>query len=105
MRLIGIPLLEECKRKHADVRGRLDTWREDVESSSWKTPIDLRERYSGVELVTGHCVKFKIKGGNYRLIALVNYKRQLVRVLWVGTHAEYDRVEAEDICEEVGRGH
>ena len=104
MQLIGIPLLEECKRKHADVRGRLDTWREDMRASSWRTPVQLRNEYVGVELV-GPCAKFKIKGGSYRLIARVNYQQQLMEVLWVGTHSEYDKIDAEEICEEAGGGY
>lgn len=105
MQVIGRKRLNECMREHADTRGPLDTWVRDIEAASWQTPVEVRNRYASVSIVTGHCLVFDIKGGHYRLITLVNYMRQVILVLWAGTHSEYDRVSAEELCEEADDVH
>jgi mRNA interferase HigB len=39
-------------------------------------------------------VRFEVAGGNYRLIAAFDFRRKIAFVKFIGTHAEYDRIDA-----------
>ncbi|HMN13437.1 MAG TPA: type II toxin-antitoxin system HigB family toxin [Bellilinea sp.] len=91
MRLVGLPLIEEFKKKHADVRGALDAWRIEVERVTWLTTQDVKTRYPSADFLSENRVIFNIKGNSYRLVVQVRYQNGLVLVEWVGTHAEYDK--------------
>ncbi len=89
MRILGLPLLEEFKKKHAGARGQLDAWQTDVEHEHWQTSHDIRQRYRSADFLADNRVN--IKGNAYRLVVKVRYQNGLVSVEWVGTHAEYDK--------------
>lgn len=91
MRILGLLLLEEFKRKHADSRGQLDAWQTDVEREHWQTSQDIKRRYRSADFLADNRVIFNIKGNTYRLVIKVRYQNELVVVEWVGTHAEYDK--------------
>jgi mRNA interferase HigB len=100
MRIVGVSILDECKRKHADVRGSLRAWQKDVERASWKTSLDIKESYAKVDIIGGKCVKFNIKGNKYRLVVKINYQMSVVRILFADTHGEYDKIDVIRLCEE-----
>ena len=91
MQILGLPLLEEFKQKHADSRGQLDAWQKEVERQRWQTSQDIKRRYRSADFLAGNRVIFNIKGNAYRLVVKVRYQNGLVVVEWVGTHAEYDK--------------
>lgn len=91
MRILGLPLLEAFKQKHADTRGQLDAWQSEVEQETWLTPQDIKRRYQSADFLSGNRVIFNIKGNSYRLVVKVRYQNGLVVVEWVGTHAEYSK--------------
>lgn len=91
MRVLGLPLLEEFKKSHADVRGQLDAWRADVEVQTWLVPQDIKQRYQTADFLAGNKVIFNIKGNSYRLVVQVRYQNGIVLIEWVGTHAEYSK--------------
>lgn len=93
MRILGLPLLEEFKQKHADSRGQLDAWRVGVERELWQTPHDIKRQYRCADFLADNRVIFNIKGNTYRLVVKVRYLNGLVVVEWVGTHAEYDKMK------------
>ncbi|OFZ69470.1 MAG: addiction module toxin RelE [Betaproteobacteria bacterium RBG_16_58_11] len=91
MRILGLPLIEAFKKKHADVRGALDAWRKEVERETWHTTQDIKKRYPSADFLAENRVIFNIKGNSYRLVVKVRYQGGMVLVEWVGTHAEYDK--------------
>lgn len=91
MRIVGLPVLEAFKAKHADARGLLDAWQLEVERAEWRSPQDIKRRYRSADFLQGNRVIFNVKGNSYRLVVLVRYQSGLVVVEWVGTHAEYDK--------------
>ena len=91
MRILGLPLLEEFKKKHADSRGQLDAWQVDVERVNWQTSQEIKRRYRSADYLPDNRVIFNIKGNTYRLVVKVRYQNGLVVVEWVGTHAEYSK--------------
>ena len=91
MTLVGRDLLDAFVRKHADLIRPLRAWVLEVETVTWKTPQDIKNRYRSVDFRPGNRVIFDLKGNHYRLVAIVRYQAGIVLVEWIGTHAEYDK--------------
>jgi len=91
MRILNLPLLEQYKQDHADVRGQLDAWRDEVGRDTWQTPQDIKRRYKSADFLSDNRVIFNIKGNSYRLAVQVQYRHGLVVIEWIGTHAEYSK--------------
>jgi len=91
--VVGRGLLEAFKKSHADARGALDSWLAEAEATEWQGPEDVKARYRSASLIAGGRVVFNIKGNSYRLDTKIAYKTQVVTILRMGTHAEYDKWE------------
>lgn len=91
MRILGLPILEQFKIKHADSRGQLEAWQNDVARENWQTSQDIKRRYRSADFLADNRVIFNIKGNAYRLVVQVRYQHGLVMIEWVGTHAEYNK--------------
>ena len=98
MKLVGVEIIEEAQRRHADVVKRLSAWRAEVASKTtvWKSFQDIRVRYPKTDKVGDRYV-FDIGGNRFRLIAKVNFAAGVVAVRWFGTHAEYDKINVEEV--------
>ena len=97
MRLIGRPKLEEFWKRHADSKQQLLAWLNDAEDSEWKSGHELAETYSNVRIIPPNRALFNIKGNRYRLVVMINYSIKSVSIRFVGTHAQYDRIDVETI--------
>ena len=90
MRVIRRSALEQFWGRHPDAKTSLESWFTVVRAAHWQTPADMRRTYPHADLV-GRRTVFNIAGNKYRLIARVNYQAQIVFVLYLLTHTEYDR--------------
>lgn len=90
MRLVGQEKLTEFMKAHADARRPTEAWKTEVEAASWRAQQDVTDRYATASFLRDRVGVFNIKGNKYRLAAQISFKRGIVRVLRVGTHAEYD---------------
>jgi mRNA interferase HigB len=81
----------------ADAREPLEAWCREAKSAEWKTPAEIKEKYRSASILKGGRVVFNIKGNDYRLVAHIHYHAGAVYVRFVGTHEEYDRINAEEI--------
>jgi len=90
MRIIKRVALVEFWRRHGDAQASLEAWYGVVRGAKWKTPAEMKRVYPSADLV-GRRTVFNIAGNKYRLIARVNYESQRVFVLYLLTHAEYDK--------------
>jgi mRNA interferase HigB len=90
MRVIKRGALDKFWQEHPDAKASLESWYAVLHKAIWKTPAGLKQVYPGADLV-GRRTVFNIAGNKYRLIARVNYQTQRVFVLYILTHAEYDR--------------
>ena len=98
MKLIGRRHIDTEIRKHPDLTGPLQAWTAEVENASWETPLDIASRYPTASILHGgQRVVFRIKGNRYRLIAIVEFAGGIVRVRWIGSHAEYDCIDANTV--------
>jgi mRNA interferase HigB len=91
MRIVGRGVLEDFKQRHADVRSHVNAWIYEVEEAEWQSPHDIKAQYDTASLLAENRVVFNLKGNSYRLDAKVSYPTQVVLVVRIGTHAEYDK--------------
>lgn len=91
MQIIQETLLDDFKRKHADARTPLKVWKAAVELAEWSGPQDIKDTFRSADFLSGNRVIFNIKGNRYRLVIEARYRKGLVIIEWVGTHAEYSK--------------
>lgn len=96
-RIIAKKTLREFWEKHADSEQYLKTWHETVKNSNWNSPNDVKDTYIKASVLKDSRVVFNIKGNSYRLIVKFNYDRQWAFIRFIGTHAEYDKINADTI--------
>lgn len=97
MRLITKTKLIEFWTRYTDSKEQLQAWAKEVKHAEWKKPSDVKARYSTADILPGDRVVFNIKGKKYRLIVKIQYNIQIVYIRFVGTHKEYDKIDAEKI--------
>lgn len=83
--------------RYEDAEDALKAWLADAEKAQWKLPNDITANYANASILGNSRVCFNIKGNRYRLIVKVLYQSQIVYVKFIGTHSEYDKVDAEEI--------
>jgi mRNA interferase HigB len=79
------------------VKSALDSWFHEVQGSDWHTPADVTASYANASIVGSDRVVFNIKGNAYRLVVAVDYQRQIVFIKWLGTHAQYDKINVRKV--------
>jgi mRNA interferase HigB len=97
MRIISRRTLREFYEKHPDATIPLQTWFHDVQRAAWKSPAEIIAVYKNASILANNRVVFNIKGNRYRLVVVVVYQHGVVYIRFVGTHAEYDRIDAARI--------
>lgn len=97
MRVIALSKLREFWRKHPQAQVSLMAWHALASRADWRGPDDIKRAYRNASFLAGNRVVFNIKGNDYRLIVAVHYNRRMMFVRFVGTHAEYNRINAETI--------
>lgn len=97
MRVIARKTLRDFYEQHADSKTPLEAWFHEAEAADWKIPQDIKNRYPSADILPGNRVVFNIKGNTYRLIVKIHYNTGIVFIRFVGTHAEYDKIDAATI--------
>jgi len=83
--------------KHADSEQYLKTWYDTAMRSDWRKPNDIKNTYANASILKNNRIVFNIKGNSYRLVAKFNFEKQWIFIRFIGTHAEYDRIDANEI--------
>lgn len=97
MRVIAVSRLREFWDAHPGARKPLADWLKEAEGAQWRSPQDIKDRYASASFLAGRRVVFNIKGNDYRLVVAVAYLHQALYVKFVGTHAEYDAIDAATV--------
>jgi mRNA interferase HigB len=97
MRVIKRSTLREFWETYRDTEGELKAWFAEAERSQWKRAQDILDRFSYVDILPGNRAVFNIKGNHYRLVVKIHYNTGVVYIRFIGTHGEYDRINAETI--------
>jgi len=99
MRIIAFSRLRDFWRQsgRGDAEQALRAWYAEAKKADWRTPSEVNATYGNASFVAGNRVIFNIRGNKYRLVVAVRYEFRLIYVRFVGTHAEYDKVDAETV--------
>ena len=97
MRVIATKTLREFWERHADAEQSLKAWNKEASEDRWHEPNAVRVRYPSADILPGNRIVFNIKGNRYRLIVKIHYNTGIVFIRFVGTHAEYDKIDAETV--------
>ena len=97
MRVIALSTLREFWRQHAPAETPLRSWFAEASRAAWRVPADIKAAHRNASFIAGDRVVFNVKGNDYRLIVAVRYRQQIMYVRFVGTHREYDEVDAAKV--------
>lgn len=84
---------------HPDAEGPLRAWYAEANAAEWTKPQDLKDRFPSADFI-GDRVVFNIKGNTYRLIVAVYFPGRIMFIKFIGTHAEYDEIDAVTVSHE-----
>jgi mRNA interferase HigB len=97
MRVISRKTLRDFWERHSDAGQPLRAWFAETTSLIWRHPADIKRRYPTASFLNENRIVFNIKGNRYRLVVHVRYDLGRVYIRFIGTHAEYDRINAETV--------
>ena len=97
MRIFSRRTLREFWERHPESEQSLRAWHREVEQADWAAPGQVRDRFPSASIVGSNRVVFRFKGNAYRLVVEVFYPGRSVYIRFVGTHAQYNRIDAEEV--------
>ncbi len=98
VQIIARRVLKEFWARHNQAEAPLTAWYLTVSKAEWKSPADVKSMFGAtVDFVADNRVIFDIAGNKYRLVVHVAYPFRRVLTKFVGTHADYDRIDAETV--------
>jgi mRNA interferase HigB len=97
MRIVAKRTLRIFWEKHPDAKDPLLAWYREVEKEDWSNPAKLKEKYRNASVVADKRVVFNIKRNDYRLVVKINYPYRVVYIRFIGTHAEYNKIDVEEV--------
>ncbi len=97
MRIIARSTLREFWEISTESEQALRAWIDDAAQADWQNPTDIKSTYANASIIANNRVVFNIKGNKYRLIVHIRYEIGIIFIRFIGTHADYDKVDAETI--------
>lgn len=97
LRIIAKRPLRAYWEQKPDCEQTLRSWYKEASKAEWESPNDVKEQYAAASILKNGRIVFNICGNKYRLIVEVNYKRKWLFVRFIGTHKEYDKIDANTI--------
>jgi len=97
MRVIARPILRDFQLQHHDAAVAIETWYRRALRAKWRSPQDIKAVNRSGDFLQGNCVVFNLGGNNYRLIVRIDYEFQCIVIRFIGTHAEYDKIDASTV--------
>jgi mRNA interferase HigB len=97
MRIIAKKTLRDFWERYPDAEQPLKAWYHDAKQAVWQSPNDIRHAYVTASIIANNRVIFNIKGNSYRLVVAINYSFGILYIRFIGTHKEYDRIDATTI--------
>ena len=94
MRIIALRVLRDFWNRHPDAEIPLRSWYATASRAGWGNPAEVKAAYRNASFIANNRIVFNIKGNDYRLVVAVHYNRGMMFIRFVGTHREYDRIDA-----------
>lgn len=97
MRIIAKRTLRTFWKRHPKAKGPLEAWHQEVARADWAAPSALKAQFRSASVLQDNRVVFNMAGNQYRLIVKINYPYRIVYIRFIGTHADYDAIDATTI--------
>ena len=97
MRVIKLGTLKDFWRSNKDSEQPLKSWYQEAKHATWGNPNEIKTRYPKASILRYNRVVFDIAHNKYRLIVRINYDYKIIYIRFIGTHSEYDKINAEEI--------
>ena len=97
MRVIAISTLRNYWLRHKAAEQPLKSWIQEAEKSTWKNSAELKAKFRNVSIINSKRTVFNIKGNDHRLIVDIEYRLKIIFIVWIGTHSQYDKIDAKTI--------
>lgn len=101
MKIIAIKMLRQLWDKYPDAEQPLKAWFDEAKKANWRNPADIKAQYRSASVLKNRRIVFNIKGNDYRLVVAVAYRFGAVYIKFIGTHKEYDGIDAETVEMEI----
>lgn len=97
MRIIAVKTLKLYAKKKNEAEQALLTWYQEAGKANWGNHNDLKQHFGNASVISSKRVVFNIHGNKYRLIVDIEYYLQIIFIVWIGTHKEYDKIDAKKV--------
>jgi len=97
MRVISKRTLIQFWEREPGARSELEAWHAEAKAAEWETPAEVKAKYGNASILKDGRVVFNICGNSYRLVVWINYEFFTIYVRFVGTHEEYDEIDAQTV--------
>ena len=78
-------------------KAALDAWFSEVCKADWASSADVKRHYAAASIISADRIVFNIKGNSYRLVVAVDFEKAIVFIKWIGTHADYDKIDVRTV--------
>ncbi len=96
-RIFSKSALRDYWEKHPETEQYLKTWYNTAMNSDWYNSNNVKQTYPSASILKNDRIVFNVKGNSYRLVVKCNYEKQWIFIRYIGTHAEYDKIDATTI--------
>ena len=97
MRIIAKRTIRIFWKQHPKAKGPLEAWHQEVARADWASPSSVKAQFRSASMLQDNRVAFNIAGNHYRLVVKINYSYRILYIRFVGTHADYDDIDAATI--------
>lgn len=97
MRIVSFKRIKTFIERHNDSKTALEEWYYKTTRAEWRNLSDIKKNFNSVDYVGNNRFVFNVKGNNYRLVAIIIFSSQKVYIRFIGTHAEYDKIDCKNI--------
>jgi len=97
MHIVSHKKIADCYSLHPDAEVALQQWYQTAKAAKWKCFADIKEDYNSADSIGNQRYIFNIKGNNYRLVVVIQFVHQYIFIRFVGTHAQYDKINCKTI--------
>ncbi len=84
-------------RDQPALKAAVDAWYSEVKKAEWSSTADVKRLYATASIISADRIVFNIKGNSYRLVVAVDFEKAIVFIKWIGTHADYDRIDVRTV--------
>ncbi len=85
------------RRDYPALKAAVEAWYAEAKRAQWAGPADVKGRYASASIINAERVVFNLKGNDFRLIVAISYPHRIVWIKWIGTHRDYDKVDARSV--------